>query len=523
MDQSVPVPANSSPSLRLQRDARAGTLRSIQYLRALAAFMVAAYHTSHYLKHHRAMDPLMGWHELGLFGVSIFFAISGYLMATLVRRTEPWRFMAHRLVRIYPTYLIVIALLAAMSPILIDRPFTFDPIGLSLVPAGSRFYALGIEWTLLFEITFYVGLFAAALCRLTHRLEIVALAWLGLILGCLLVFPQWNMAIPLPIQRLPFHEASTGFAAGLLIPAMLKAGWVPRWAFPAGVALALVMFAMPIGESRFATGLISAVIVAGALRAEPRAAPAFDPLEKLGDWSYALYLCHVPIILLALALMPLSTGPILLWLGTMAACLVASALIGSLDIRLYGMAKRVVDTADPCWLRVSIAAYLALFVAIAVYGAVANAFAEDRAQREQAILERLPAEALRDEHATGAAVDAAKLRGRDSLRGEVTEVLRLDDGALVVRGWFFDAQDSRRSLSVAAFYNGVRLAVVRPSRKRPQLAAALGRPDLADTAIAFGIAHRIACVNGAQVVVVGLDLAGGAVVLPGKPTIEKCP
>ena len=94
--------------------------------------------------------------------------------------------MAHRLLRIYPTYLIVIALLAAVSPILIDRPSTFDPIGLSLVPAGSRFYALGIEWTLLFEITFYVGLFAAALCKLTNRLEIVALAWLGLI-GCLLL------------------------------------------------------------------------------------------------------------------------------------------------------------------------------------------------------------------------------------------------------------------------------------------------------------------------------------------------
>ena len=516
------MPANNSPPLRLQRDPRAGTLRSIQYLRALAAFMVAAYHTSHYLNFHRAMDPLMGWHELGLFGVSIFFAISGYLMATLVRRTEPWRFMAHRLLRIYPTYLIVIALLAAVSPILIDRPFTFDPIGLSLVPAGSRFYALGIEWTLLFEITFYVGLFAAALCRLTNRLEIVALAWLGLILGCLLVFPQWNMSITPPIQRLPFHEASTGFAAGLLIPAMLKGGWVPRWAFPAGVALALVMFAMPM--SRIASGLISAVIVAGALRAEPRAATQeFDPLEKLGDWSYALYLCHVPVILLALALTPLSTSPILLWFGTMAACLVASALIGSIDIRLYRMGKRIVDAADPRWLRFSIAVYLALFVAIAAYGAVANAFAEDRAQRAQSILERLPGEALRDENATRAAVDAAKLRRRDSLRGEVTEVQRLYGGVLVVRGWFFDAQDSRQSLSVAVFYNGVRLAIVRPSRKRPQLAAALGRPDLADTAIAFGIAHRIACVNGAQVVVVGLDLAGDAVVLPGKPTIEKCP
>ena len=94
MDQTVPMPANSSPPLRLQRDARAGTLRSIRYLRALAAFMVAAYHTSHYLNFHRAMDPLMGWHELGLFGVSIFFAISGYLMATLSdapNRGGSWR------------------------------------------------------------------------------------------------------------------------------------------------------------------------------------------------------------------------------------------------------------------------------------------------------------------------------------------------------------------------------------------------------------------------------------------------
>jgi len=60
MDQRVPLPADGIRLFTRRRDGRAGALRSIQYLRALAAFMVVAYHTSHYLEDYRSAHPLAG-------------------------------------------------------------------------------------------------------------------------------------------------------------------------------------------------------------------------------------------------------------------------------------------------------------------------------------------------------------------------------------------------------------------------------------------------------------------------------
>ena len=52
-----------------------------------------------------AVSGLFGW-----YGVSLFFATSGYLMATLVRQQAPARFMLHRIVRIYPLFFLVVTL-----------------------------------------------------------------------------------------------------------------------------------------------------------------------------------------------------------------------------------------------------------------------------------------------------------------------------------------------------------------------------------------------------------------------------
>jgi hypothetical protein len=287
--------------------------------------------------------------------------------------------------------------------------------------------------------------------------------------------------------------------------------------------LALVSVGLPIGDSRFVSGILAALMVAGILRSEPRVArPALDPLKKVGDWSYALYLCHVPIILVALRLAPLQMNPVLLWFCTIAACLAASALIGTLDVRLYRVSKQMVDRAGSGPLHRLVAGYLALFTAIGVYGAVDTALRERRSGQERAILSRIPADALRRRETARIALEAAGLLAPPYLRGEVTEVAWLD-GALIVRGWLFGEADTQRRPSAAIFYNGVELKVTQPSRKRPAIAALLGRPDLAKAGLGFGIAHRMACVPGAEVVVVGLDLAGVAAVLPGKAIIDECP
>src|SRR5258708_30706513 len=76
---------------------------SIQCLRGLAALSVALFHASVHSGLHFGDS---GWAtafdgRFGLIGVSIFFAISGLLMAG-IPRTEPWRFLPPPHARIYP-------------------------------------------------------------------------------------------------------------------------------------------------------------------------------------------------------------------------------------------------------------------------------------------------------------------------------------------------------------------------------------------------------------------------------------
>src|SRR6266853_6299075 len=131
---------------------------SIQCLRGLAALSVALFHASVHSGLHFGDS---GWAtafdgRFGLIGVSIFFAISGLLMADLIQRTDPWRFLAHRIVRIYPTYFFAAFPIIAFRGM---RNLSPDGFSLMLVPVGERIYYLGVEWTLVFECTYYVALF----------------------------------------------------------------------------------------------------------------------------------------------------------------------------------------------------------------------------------------------------------------------------------------------------------------------------------------------------------------------------
>src|SRR5262249_48000209 len=122
---------------------------SIQCLRGLAALFVALYHSSVYSE--RLLGDA-GWTAVfdgrfGLAGVAIFFAISGLLMAELIQRTDPWRFLAHRIVRIYPTFFLVVSIAAPVTALVGHYKQSFHGLSLLLVPVGMRAYYLGVEWT----------------------------------------------------------------------------------------------------------------------------------------------------------------------------------------------------------------------------------------------------------------------------------------------------------------------------------------------------------------------------------------
>lgn len=63
--------------------------------------------------------------------------------------------------------------------------------------------------------------------------------------------------------------------------------------------------------------------------------------DKLGLYSYAIYLCHVPIIRTLYATW--NTGFAELFWTAAALSLVFAALLGEVDVRLYRVCKSVID------------------------------------------------------------------------------------------------------------------------------------------------------------------------------------
>jgi len=168
-----------------------GRIPTLDGWRAVAITLVLAGHASDEIARATA-----GWgleirvpRDIGLFGVRVFFAVSGYLITTNLLEEERTRgavslasFYVRRALRILPAacvFLLAVALLAAMGVLAVTPLRWFATLGLlaNYTDAPSSWY-LGHFWSLAIEEHFYLvwpGLFVMlALAR--RRLAFVALA-----------------------------------------------------------------------------------------------------------------------------------------------------------------------------------------------------------------------------------------------------------------------------------------------------------------------------------------------------------
>ena len=149
-----------------------GKIESIQFLRFVAATLVALFHSTLAIEKFFAgnLPPLfLRISNLGAAGVDIFFVISGFIMiiTSFSDSREPFsprRFLARRAIRIYPIYFIY----SAFYLVFYDLFATGKDVSLLQV-LGSLFllpgfssYIIGPGWTLSFEIYFY-ACFAVAM------------------------------------------------------------------------------------------------------------------------------------------------------------------------------------------------------------------------------------------------------------------------------------------------------------------------------------------------------------------------
>lgn len=316
----------------------------VQWLRAVAAVFVVLFHASHYLQDRvgdaRFVEIFDG--RFGLIGVAIFFAISGALMADLVRRDDPGLFLAHRLVRIYPLFILVAVAFSALRSGGLD----VDARALSLGLVGNRgIYQLGVEWTLILEIFFYVVLFLVAAAGLARFIAPLAIGWLVVILAASLLDTERMGATILPtLLEAPFLPPNAAFAGGLLIPSILRRVRVSPAMAAFAVGLAMASFSVDLAYGRLLGAVASVAIVAlafdgGARERRPGLPGRIGKL--MGDSSYALYLVHVPIILIVYRI---GVGPSgWQWLTAVVLSILVAVPLGLADVELYRRLRQATD------------------------------------------------------------------------------------------------------------------------------------------------------------------------------------
>jgi peptidoglycan/LPS O-acetylase OafA/YrhL len=315
-------------------------------LRFLLALMVLAQHGLLLLP--EAGRALFYSLEMGVVAVSVFFALSGYVVSEALDKVypgRPVRFLANRLLRILPLYICVLVFSILLDSLLyarghlvpLDAPLSvapwrpavvlsglFDIVpGLAALHAGGQAFSfIPFAWTLRIELVFYA--LAAAWCLLPAARLRDAAGWtLGL--AVFIAFVVRPKAFPQQVLCVPF------FAFG--IRAYRGAGWRALLPITAGAALAFTFWAQrghPVIVAQIPVLLVLLGIVLW-LALHPCGHGTLMRWDKrLGALSYPLYIGH-GIVFVAFASLTPQRGWILYACGLATAVLFAAGLDAYID------------------------------------------------------------------------------------------------------------------------------------------------------------------------------------------------
>jgi len=289
-------------------------VRTLQYLRGIAAMLVVYYHAVLQVRSAFADAP-RPLPMFGRCGVDLFFVISGFVMwrSTAYRDMGVGAFYRRRIVRIVPLYwavtlaacVIALAIPDLLRSTKFELPhaiasFLFFPWpnpGLA-VGGPEKISPIVIPgWTLNYEMFFYVLFGLSLLVREAWRpYAIAALIGTFLIAGAML--GGANLALHFYGSTLLLE-----FLAGVVIAAYLTCpGRSIGHAIP--VFLLVVLFPLlfwldwiGLGGSRaLQLGVPAALIIWCAVTLDQPSARGSPWLEELGDASYSIYLTHVFVI-----------------------------------------------------------------------------------------------------------------------------------------------------------------------------------------------------------------------------------
>lgn len=288
-------------------------LDSLQALRGFAALAVFLHHLAWMEKlvvPQRLLPPGMG---LGAFGVDVFFALSGFIMVhTVMGRDSSPRsaatFLFSRWARIFPAYWAVLIPCFALAALLPGWR-TIEPTApwlnsLLLVPANAK-PLLETGWTLIHELYFY-SVFACFVLAPRSKLAPLLGLWAAAVIVGRAI---WPAEVAGPLLNVAANPLTLEFIAGAFVALLVRSGLRVGAAATLGCGLLGLLagqIALQLNPSwlgpdlsrPLSVGAPAVLVLYGAAALRPRSTPALRWLARVGDYSYALYLTHLPITIM---------------------------------------------------------------------------------------------------------------------------------------------------------------------------------------------------------------------------------
>ncbi len=344
-DASVSLPV--SPVAEVPREADARRMTLVDGLRGFAALAVVLPHAVGLFVFAGAgalSALLVRLSAFGHRGVEVFFALSGFVIAFSLRRTHLsprgiGRFILRRSLRLDPPYWVALGLFCGF--LLLRGVMTGKPAEL---PSGPHLLShllylqdlLGYGqvnvafWTLCIEFQFYLAFavllgLAQVLSRRLGREGVLPLLF-SVLFVLSLAWPARLLDAKLLTFWLVPHAYI--FLAGALTWWALE-GRLPRPVWFAFTAVLWGLFLWRLDSRLFVTAATTSILYMAGRRQRLHDWLAARPFQYLGRVSYSLYLVHVPLCMLLLAVKvrvaPPSDGVALAFLGVVFAASLAAA------------------------------------------------------------------------------------------------------------------------------------------------------------------------------------------------------
>lgn len=199
----------------------ANKLLSIQALRGVAVLLVVVFHLTLIERKFGGSNTIMpDFLKFGMFGVDLFFVISGFVMVTVTRGKfqsikHALMFLFHRISRIYPLHWVysTIALLVFLirpSWVNSSQGNQIDILASYLLLPDELLPLVQVSWTLIHEVYFYIVFFVIMLTLPEKFLTIAMLLWGG-------VIAIFGLSTGNPYYNIVFNPLTIEFIIGCLL------------------------------------------------------------------------------------------------------------------------------------------------------------------------------------------------------------------------------------------------------------------------------------------------------------------